>query len=155
MQPSSRTRRRDYDPDEQPFKANNFEGRHDQVQMVALNVFLQNAGSRAMLIAGRCCRWLPANECQTLSTLMRARLLEIMGMYQQEIPKTEVVRFYTDFMANPLTTVRDRLHTANQIGLAQECEQLINQVNNMDEGAVQELINTFLDRAEQVLVQNT
>lgn len=147
----SRTKRRDHDrEDSEPVKSNSLENRHEQVQMVVLNVFLPNAGGKAFQIAGRCGKWLSPLEVQALAQSMRDRTLAILQTYPVEIPKTEVVRFYSDFMANPLSRVRDWLQQAQHGALVQECNGLIADVNHMDEGAVQDRINLFLDRAEQV-----
>lgn len=145
----AKTKRRDLERDEDPTKAASYETRREQVQTVALNIFLGNAGSSAILIAGRCGKWFSPEESVALANAMRARTLEILQQGQQEIPKAEVVRFYTDFMANPLMRIRDQL--ASQPQLVQECNILISNVNRMEETAIQEQINQFLDRAEPFL----
>ncbi|MCE5316159.1 MAG: hypothetical protein LLG04_02195 [Parachlamydia sp.] len=137
--------------DDRMGKANSYENRQEQVQVVAVNIFMANAGSKVVLIAGRCGKWLPREECQALTSSMPVRLLQILGTYPQEVPKTEVLRFYNDFLASPLMRVRDRLAQVGQAQFVQDCTMLINSVNRMDDGDLQDKINTFLDQAEQVV----
>lgn len=147
----TRIKRRGHEREEEdPSKSSTFNNRHERVEVVALNIFLPHAGGRAIQIAGRCAHWVSPQASQELSNAMLSRITHILQTYQQEIPKAEVVRFYTDFMANPLALVRDRLAQINQVPLSQECQRLISQVNRMDETSVQDEIQRFLDHIEQL-----